>query len=320
MSVPRSAPRLLAAAFELYRRYPVLFLVLAAGVIVPYELIVLAATGTGAFSRSSLSFGTEQLLELADLALVGPLVSALHVHAVAEVKRDREPRIGSVALQGLRVLPVVAAATIISWLGMTLGLLLLVVPGIVLMLRWAVVAQTAAIKHEGWLPALRRSRRLTEGNYRHVFAFLILVGVITIIPAIAGSIAFGHHDTGAASFLSGLAIHVIMASFAALATALLYYDLLVRWEGAAAAVATAVEAGARPTGTQQRPTETRQASFDPRAYSDLDRPKGWYVDPAAPDRMRYWGGSEQPGWSRSTRTPRKIRLAWRAEDTDMVPR
>jgi hypothetical protein len=52
MSVPRSAPRLLVRTFELYRRYPLLFLVLAARVIVPYELIALAATGTGSFSRA----------------------------------------------------------------------------------------------------------------------------------------------------------------------------------------------------------------------------------------------------------------------------
>lgn len=311
MSAPRSAPRLLAGTVELYRRYPSLFLVLAAGVIVSYELIVLAVTGTGAFSRANASFGTQLLLELADLALIGPLVSSLHVHAVAEVRRDREPQIGSVALQGLKVLPVVAAATIVSWLGMMLGFVLLIVPGIVLMLRWAVVAQAAAIEHEGWLPALKRSRQLTDGHYRHVAAFIVLVAVITLVPSIAGGIVFGHHDTSAASFLTGLAVRVITASFAALATALLYYDLLARWETATAS-ATRAEAAA--------PTGTPRTSLDPRAYSDLDRPKGWYVDPASPDRMRYWGGSEQPTWSGSTRTPRKIRRAWRAEDRDMVPR
>jgi hypothetical protein len=35
------------SAFGLYRRFPLLFFVLAAGVIVPYEVIVLATTGTG---------------------------------------------------------------------------------------------------------------------------------------------------------------------------------------------------------------------------------------------------------------------------------
>lgn len=315
MSRPRTASRLLVGTVELYRRYPWLFLVLAAAVIVPYELIVLAITGTGAFSRSNLSFGTEQLLTLVDLVLVTPLVSALHVHAVAKVREDREPRIGNVVLQGLKVLPVVAAATIISWFGVMLGIVLLIVPGIILMLRWAVVAQAAAIEHEGWLPALRRSRQLTEGHYRHVAAFLILVFVIALVPSIAGGIVFGHHDTSAASFLTGLAVRVVIASFTALATALLYYDLVARWEMTAAA------AGAiAPTSASAVPTGATGTSFDPRDYSDLDRPKGWYVDPVSPERMRYWGGSERPGWSGSARTPRKIRQGWSAEQGEMAPR
>lgn len=297
MSAPRSATRLLVGTFDLYRRYPWLFLVLAAGVIVPYELIVLAATGTGAFSRANASFGTELLLVLAGWTLVTPLVSALHVHAVSEVRRDREPRIGSVALQGLRALPVVAAATIVSSLGIAVGFFLLIVPGVILWLRWAVVAQAAAIEREGWLPALRRSGRLAKGRYGHIVAFLIMVGAITSVPSFIGDAAFGHHDVGAASFLTGMAIRVLTASFAALGGALLYYDLLVRWE-------------AEPRFAQ---TGTPQDSYDPRSYSDVDRPRGWYVDPASPGSMRHWGGSDQPEWSGRTRTPRKIRRSWREE-------
>ncbi|HKB51244.1 MAG TPA: hypothetical protein VKC63_07425 [Solirubrobacterales bacterium] len=295
MSAPRSAPRLLVGTFELYRRYPLLFLVLAAGVIVPYELIALAATGTGAFSRANTSVGTQLFLTLADWALVTPLVSALHVHAVSEVRGEREPRIGPVALQGLRVLPVVAAATIVSWLGITAGFLLLIVPGVILWLRWAVVAQAAAIEREGWLPALRRSRRLADGHYGHIAAFLIMVGGIATVPFLLGGAAFGHHDTGAASFVTGLAIRVLIASFAALAGALLYYDLLVRWE------------------EEPQPAGAQRTAFDPRSYTDVDRPKGWYVDPASPTRMKHWGGSEQAEWTGSTRTPRKIKRAWQTE-------
>jgi hypothetical protein len=295
MSAPRSAPRLLVGTFELYRRYPLLFLVLAAGVIVPYELIALAATGTGAFSRANTSFGTQLLLTLADWVLVTPLVSALHVHAVAEVRHSREPRICPVARQGLRALPIVAAATIVSWLGITAGFFLLIVPGVILWLRWAVVAQTAATEHEGWLPALRRSRRLAEGHYGHIAAFLIMVGVIATVPFIVGGIAFGHHSVAAAPFLTGLAIRVLTASFAALAGALLYYDLLARSE------------------EEPQPADAQRTAFDPRTYSDDDRPKGWYVDPASPTRMKHWGGAEQPEWTGTTRTPRKIKREWQAE-------
>jgi hypothetical protein len=296
MNAPRPAGRLVAATFELYRRYPWLFLVLAAAVIVPYELIALAATGTGAFSRGDASFGGQMILTLTLSFMITPLVSALHVHAVAEVKNDREPRIGAVALQGLKVLPVVAAATIVSALGIALGFLALIVPGILLTLRWAVVAQAAAIEHEGWLPALRRSHDLSDGHYMHVFVFIFVVGAIAAAPHILGGVVFEHNGTAAATFLIGVAISVITASFSALASALLYYDLVARW-GAAPASAGG------PT----------RESWDPRSFTDQDRPKGWYVNPDRPKQMSHWGGPELPEWNGITRTPRKIRRTWETE-------
>jgi hypothetical protein len=230
MSAPRSASRLLVGTFELYRRYPLLFLVLAAGVIVPYELIALMATGTGSLSRANTSAGIQLLLTLTDWALVTPLVSALHIHAVSEVRRGQEPRIGPVTRQGLAALPVVAAATIASVIGIAVGFVFLIIPGLFLLLHWAVVAQAAAIEREGWQPALSRSGELVDGHYIHVTIFLVMVEAITTAPFFVGGLAFGHHETGVASFLAALALRVLTASFAALAGALLYYDLVLRQE------------------------------------------------------------------------------------------
>lgn len=83
MSAPRSAPRLFAATFGLYRRYPALFLFLAAAVIVPYELIALAATGSGPFSSADASAGGQLFLILASWVLV---------QAAAGVTRSRACR------------------------------------------------------------------------------------------------------------------------------------------------------------------------------------------------------------------------------------
>lgn len=109
----------------------------------------------------------------------------------------------------------------------------LIVPGIYLTLHWAGVAQAAAIEHEGWLPALRRSGQLSDGHYLHIAIFLVMVGVIATAPAIVGDIVLGHHGASAAVFVIGLVVEVITTSFAALASALLYYDLLVRLEPSA---------------------------------------------------------------------------------------
>lgn len=225
---PRSAPRLIGDAFGLYRRYPLLFFVLAAGVIVPYELIVLATTGTGPLSGGSLGAWVSLLLTLLDLALVTPLVSALHVHAVVKVREGEQPRLLPVARRGLAVLPVVAAASIMATLGIFVGFLALIVPGIILALRWSVVAQAAAIEHEGWLPALRRSGRLVSGNYWHVFVLLLLANVIGAGVAFLLGLGFDDNSTGVASFVVGLVAEIFSLSFIALATALLYLDLRAR--------------------------------------------------------------------------------------------
>ena len=50
---------------------------------------------------------------------------------------------------------------------------------------------------------------------------------------------------------------------------------------------------------------TVQTTWDPEAYSDADRPAGWYVDRSQPHRMRYWN-VEDAQWTGTTRTPRKI--------------
>lgn len=310
MSAPRSARHLVYAALGLYREYPLLFLVLAAGVIVPYEVIVLAAYGAGPFAHGSLGFGSSSLLTLIGLALVGPLVSALHAHAVSEVSEGRKPRLVSVARRGLQVLPVVAAAEIIAWLGILLGLLAFLVPGVVLWLRWYVVAQAAAIEHEGWLPALRRSRQLTADHYRHLIVFSIYLTLITTVPTLLVGFAFGHETTTAASFLVGVALEVVTWSISALAAALMYFDLRARWASAAIQPGPAPDAPAG--GDRQRIGQ----SWDPRRYSDQDRPKGWYIDPGSPNRMRYWRTGDLPGWEGTTRTPGKVRREWQEEFTD----
>lgn len=297
--VGRSTPRLIADTFGLYRRYPWLFLALAAAVILPEELIVLVVTGSaGGADADEL---TANVVFLVDLLLVLPLVSALHVHGVEDVRRGEEPRLGSIARRGLAVLPVVCAATIMSSLGTFGGALLFLLPGVYLWVRWLVVAQVAAIEHEGWTTALRRSWALSEGAWLHTFVFGISIVVLGAAPAGLFYLTVGDESSSVAAFVTGTALSIVCVSFTALATALLYYDLRARREALAAESEAPEESAAAPT----------PHSVDPRVYSDEDRPSGWYVDPRSPGHMRYWEAGEQPRWhDRKTRTPRKLRREW----------
>ncbi|HEV3071109.1 MAG TPA: hypothetical protein VGY76_06760 [Solirubrobacteraceae bacterium] len=226
---PRSIGDILSGALGLYRRYPWLFAILALGVIAPYDLAVLAVTGSGPLATGSHQ-NTEGylLLMLLNLSLVGPLISALHVHAVVRIGEGSRPRAGEVAARGLQVLPVVVAAEVMATLGIALGFLALIVPGVLLSLRWAVVAQAAAIEQEGWLPALRRSGHLTRGHYWRIFGLLLLTGLLTAgLMRGAAAIPLGS-SAGAGSVALGIVVHTLTASFAALTFALLYFDLRVR--------------------------------------------------------------------------------------------
>jgi hypothetical protein len=301
----RSAFELIGGTFALYRRYPWLFLALAAVVVLPYQALE-------AIPQLELLHGAAQgwlsfALVVGDLALVVPLVSALHVYAVDDVREGRQPEISSVARRGIATLSVVSPAVFLSWLGITLGLAALIIPGIALAARWAVVAQTGSLGAKSWQEALTQSKHLTDGRYRHVLGLLFLVFLITSLPYAVLIPAFGLKSTALAPFLIHSALAVVTSSFTALATAFLYFDLTTRMrtEGPGKPAA--------PPPPRLDPTIPPDGDpRDPGSWSDEDRPVGWYVDPDAPWVMRYWAADGQGRWSkRTTKTPKATLAGWR---------
>jgi hypothetical protein len=224
---PRSVLQIAGAALALYGRYPVLLAVLALAVVTPYELLVLAVTGSAPLGHQSASPGTSVILSLLDVALVGPFVSALYVQAVATIDRGERPTLLSVAQRGLLVLPVVAAAQIVAAIGIGIGVFAFVIPGVILLIRWAVVAQVAAAERTDWLGALRRSGQLTAGNYVHVLGLVALTTVVTLLLSQAGEAVTGT-SAHAPQVALGIVVQTVVRSFAALTTAILFFDLLAR--------------------------------------------------------------------------------------------
>jgi len=292
---PRSVWEILGATVDLYFRVPILFLVLAAVVVIPYELAVLLVTGAGPLAVGHTGFVTSQLVSIADFFLVNPLVSAFHVHAVREVGDGGRARFIPTVRQSMATLAAVVLATGISWVAITIGLFALAVPGMLLLARWAVVAQAAALEDGGWTDALRRSTRLTEDERWHAFGLIFFAGIIGAVPWLGLSAAFGHRTTTVASFVAGTALQCVVRSFTALATALLYFDLKGR----------ARDLPENPTG---------QASATP-VQAQGERPAGWYIDPAKPTRMRYWADDGSDWSTHTAKTPKPMLREWREHGT-----
>jgi len=224
----RSIAQLLGSTVALYRRYPWLFFVLAALVIVPWNLLELAVTGHGPLGRNRHeTFLERQTIEVINLLIVTALVSAMHAQAVVLIGKGQRPRVGSVALSGLRVLPVVGVAEVVTGVATDVGLLL-VIPGVVLALRFAVVAQSAAIEQRGVRAAWTRSWELSRNHGWHIAGYFLALSIVVIAVFLGGREIFSGRATGLPAVVLGIGIDTVVASVGALAGALLYFDLVAR--------------------------------------------------------------------------------------------
>jgi hypothetical protein len=306
----RSIGEMLTAAAALYWRVPILFLAFAAIVVVPYELIVLAITGAGPIAQGHLGFVGSKGLLVADSFIVTPLISALHVQAVREIGNGGRPTFTATFRQSLPRLPVVAVAAGISGVAIGLGSLAFAIPGLILAAIWPVVAQAAALESGSPIDALRRSFALTRGHRWHAFWLIFFAGMIAAVPGTLLFFALRHSATTAGTFIAGTAVQIVVRSFEALATGLLYFDLVARERIEPPGMKTPPVVGPEAAGTSGPPTGH---PADPENWSDHDRPAGWYIDPASPRRMYHWATSG-PGtgaWSEHpTKTPRQTLADW----------
>lgn len=74
------------------------------------------------------------------------------------------------------ILPVVAISLVVA-LGVGIGLVLLIVPGILLWLYWSVAVPAFVQERIGPIAALRRSVDLTEGERGNIFVLMLVVGI-----------------------------------------------------------------------------------------------------------------------------------------------
>jgi hypothetical protein len=188
---------------------------------------VLASTGSTPLGESNASAQTVLILSIVAFALVGPLVSVLHIHALSLLGRSGTIRLGAVYAQAARVLAVAAAAQIVAGIGIFAGLLAFVIPGVVLAIRLGVVAQVAAIERSDWMGALRGSFALTRGLWVHVFGAVVVAGVFGFAVTQAASAVAGSH-THVQQVVLAIAAGTIAQSFSAMITAILYFDLRAR--------------------------------------------------------------------------------------------
>ena len=116
------------------------------------------------------------------------------------------------------------AVAILAAIGVGVGLVLLVVPGLILLTIWFVAAPVVVLERPGVFAALRRSQELVAGNGWQVFGVIFLLVIMVVL--VGSGIELGAESAGAAAGLAArVIVGILAAPFSALAAAVLYFQL-----------------------------------------------------------------------------------------------
>jgi hypothetical protein len=155
------------------------------------------------------------------------LVQGALVKAVEDL-RDGQVDLGiaeTFGHAGARLLPLVAAG-LLAAIGIFIGLLLLIVPGLVLWTWWLVVPAVIVLEHRPVLESFRRSRELVRGTAWPVFGVVVLTVLILIALGLAIAILLAPVDSDLwRGFLGQAVADSLAAPFVAVAWTLTYFRL-----------------------------------------------------------------------------------------------
>jgi hypothetical protein len=159
--------------------------------------------------------------------LAGFLVQASLVKAVQDVRDGRaDLSLSETVSAALPSILPVAAVAIMAGIAITIGFLLIIVPGLYLITIWAVIVPVIVIERSGIFQSFGRSQQLVRGRGWNVFGTLVLVWLITIVLSIVLGLLLHALPLGLRNGLSTVVSGTLLSPFLALIVTLIYYRLL----------------------------------------------------------------------------------------------
>jgi hypothetical protein len=214
------ANAVLKQAWALYKRLFTRSVLLGAVVFgATHFLQILASSGHTGVGVTALAL----VLSVGGLALVqGGLVEI--VRGLHEDGDDDASVFEAVSRASGRVVKLVCVSILVA-IGVGLGSLLFVIPGVIAAARWAVAVPAAMLEEGNARDALRRSRVLVSGNVWNVFKVLFAVGVLNF--AVLLPLTLVAHGSGLFGVWAATTVaSALTAPYAAHALTVIYYALV----------------------------------------------------------------------------------------------
>ena len=214
----------LREAWATYKAYAAHFLLIA------FVLYVIAAI-IGAlltFAAGNIGAAVGSVINLFFMFLLqAALVKA--VQDVRDGRVDLDLR-GTLSAALPYVLPV-AAASILAAIGIFIGFVLIIVPGLILLTFWSLIVPCIVLGGASPLESFRQSWRTVRGFAWHVFGTYVLVFLIYIVIQIVLSLIFSVLPGSGRSFIADVVSGTLFTPFIAIVVTLIYYRLTAAHAG-----------------------------------------------------------------------------------------
>jgi hypothetical protein len=195
--------------------------------ILPLALIVsLIAAVLDALANEGLGWALYTLIRL----IVDTGAAMIFAGLVIEIVRRRaagqeRTTLGEMLESVWPVLLTLIGASILYGIGVAIGLFLLIVPGLILLTWWALVAPVIVVERTGVIDAFRRSRELVDGNGWSVFGVVVIIFVLSAFISLILVVIFAIFGGFVGSLIGIFIAGVIVKPLGALAAPIMYFDL-----------------------------------------------------------------------------------------------
>jgi hypothetical protein len=216
----------LGEAWALYRRHAKHFIVIA------FVIYLVVAVVTALLSLAAGSWGAFLGLLFSLFGMF--LLQAALVKAVQDVRDGRvDLDFGQTVRAALPYVGSVAIASVLASIGITIGLALIIVPGLILLTFWSMIVPCIVIGGAGSIESFGRSWRTVRGYAWNVFGTFVVVFLILIVGEIVISAILLALPYAWRNFVADVVAGTLVAPFLAAVVTLVYYRLTAAHGGAA---------------------------------------------------------------------------------------
>ena len=225
---PRSATELVDAAFQVFRRDPMQFIVATAAIYVPWLVIRLVFdVGISTGFPTAQQGAVVALAGLIVYAVVGGVVtvvaSDVYLGAPADAAR-------ALRLTATRFIPLLGAS-VVTLACIVIGAIFFLFPALYPLARFFAIRQAIMLEGASAGDALGRSSQLSMGVKGHILGTLLLVLLVTTALSFGAGLLAQLIPSHVVLNVLLTAVSVVLYPFFGITETLLYYDIRIRKEG-----------------------------------------------------------------------------------------